>query len=120
MIAHILLAHGSRLKASNDAIFEIHSALMQKVPNLEVAFLELCEPTLEDAITSLHSKGASKIVILPLFIAAGRHIKEDIPRIVKAYENTYNIEIETLSHIGEHSNFLSLIENAFAKTTLSF
>lgn len=119
MVGHILLSHGSRLKSSNDFIFDIFKKLEPSVQNLEIAFLELCEPTLEDAIKTLSVKGIKKVIILPLFVSAGRHIQEDLPLQIVKLEQIYDIKILVLDFIGKSDGFLTLIRETF-KTTPSF
>lgn len=119
MVGHILLSHGSRLKSSNDFIFDILKKLQPDVQNLEIAFLELCQPSLEDAIKTLSTKGVKKALLLPLFISAGRHIQEDLPQQITILEHLYGIKIEVLDFIGKSDGFLTLIRDNF-KTTPSF
>ena len=46
---------------------------------VEPGFLELMRPTFDEGIDCLVSQGATEIAIVPIFMAAGSHIKKDLP-----------------------------------------
>ncbi len=43
------------------------------------AFNEFCEPTIKDALDILEKQGVERIIAVPLFIAMGVHLGEEIP-----------------------------------------
>jgi sirohydrochlorin cobaltochelatase len=51
---------------------------------VELAFLEQMQPTLHDCVESLVRDGIQNIVIYPMFIATGTHLKKDLPALVQA------------------------------------
>jgi sirohydrochlorin cobaltochelatase len=51
---------------------------------IALAYLEVMSPTLEEAIATLVSEGASAVTVFPLFMAQGGHLKQDLPRILDA------------------------------------
>ena len=70
---------------------------------VETAFLELAEPTLEQAIANLIQRGAQEICIVPYFLTLGVHLQEDLPRLVEQIrENQANIEIRVAPPLGGH------------------
>ena len=48
------------------------------------AYLEITSPTVEEALGALIKKGTREIRILPYFLLTGRHVKEDLPRLVSS------------------------------------
>jgi sirohydrochlorin ferrochelatase len=44
--------------------------------------MELCEPDLAQVIDECVRAGASEVLVLPLFLAPGRHATRDIPEMV--------------------------------------
>lgn len=82
----LLVAHGSRRPQSNTEIEEITERLSQVATGhydgVRHAFLEIAEPSIPDGIEACISAGADEIIILPYFLAAGRHVAEDIPGFV--------------------------------------
>ncbi|MCU1356796.1 MAG: Sirohydrochlorin cobaltochelatase [Acidimicrobiales bacterium] len=83
--AVVIVAHGSRADAANDAHRATVEALAALVPApVTAAFLELAEPDIASAIHQAAEAGATDIVVLPFFLYPGRHVAEDIPAIVRA------------------------------------
>ena len=48
------------------------------------AFLELAKPTLSEAVADLAGKGVQRVIVTPYFLAMGRHLVEDLPRLLEA------------------------------------
>ena len=83
--ALILFAHGSRDPAWAEPFKAIQVLIRAQVPGLrsELAFLELMQPSIGDCIAKLAVEGFKAISIVPLFLAAGRHLREDLPALVE-------------------------------------
>lgn len=89
----LLVAHGSRREASNAEV----ELLAQRLANVaggqfdgvRHAFLEIAEPSIPDGIDACIGTGAREITVMPYFLAAGRHVQEDIPAIVAAKQAEY-------------------------------
>src|SRR5574343_1736660 len=77
--ALILFAHGARDPEWAEPMRRVQAAIRQQRPGVpvELAFLEFMAPTLPDCIAALVAGGARKIVIMPMFIARGGHLKRD-------------------------------------------
>lgn len=52
----------------------------------ESAFLELEEPSIPRGLEACVQKGATRITVLLNFLNSGRHVLEDVPRIVREFE----------------------------------
>lgn len=83
MMKHLLLvAHGSRMQASNDEVRELVQRLRLHpltFTNISCAFLELAEPDIVTGLREQIAGGAREIVVMPYFLSAGRHVSTDIP-----------------------------------------
>jgi sirohydrochlorin cobaltochelatase len=82
--ALILFAHGAR-EAEWALPFEsIRRRIMTRRPGLavELAFLEIMQPTLAEAAGKLVADGHAAITIVPVFMGQGGHLKRDLPRLV--------------------------------------
>lgn len=79
----VVAAHGSRAVAANEAHRAVVARLAEQVP-VEVvpAFLELTDPSIAEAIDQAIADGATTVAVLPYFLHPGRHLTEDLPRIV--------------------------------------
>ncbi len=115
-MSHLLLvAHGSRRQASNDEIKMMAKKadkVSQKFQKVSHAFLELSTPSIPDGIRNCISDGAEKVVVLPCFLSAGRHVAIDIPEEVKIVQNEYpDIEIIIAPYLGASDDLINLILN---------
>ena len=99
----LLIAHGSRVQASNDEIAALTDRLRDhlkgRFDHVACAFLELADPDIPDGIDRCVAAGATEIVALPYFLSAGRHITEDIPREI-AKRNPPGVRIHLADYIG--------------------
>jgi sirohydrochlorin cobaltochelatase len=84
MRALILLAHGSR----DPNWVEPFSRLRDRVAELAgearvvLAYLDHAEPSFVEAAEDVVSAGATDVVVVPLFLGPGLHVRTDIPRLV--------------------------------------
>jgi sirohydrochlorin ferrochelatase len=114
MQALVLIAHGSRRQASNQEVMELASRLQQSAGDryqlIEAGFLEIAEPSIPEAIETCIQSGATSIVVVPYFLAAGRHVAEDIPQIVKPVAEQHpQVTIRISEHIGMSDSMTRLI-----------
>src|SRR5664279_1968723 len=82
--ALILFAHGARDPDWAAPIHRVKAAVHARYPGMrvELAFLEIMRPNLQDCIASLLSEGFERLIVLPMFIAQGGHFKKDLPLIL--------------------------------------
>jgi len=81
MLGIILVDHGSRLAAANTGFERVvrEFGATAKLPIVEPAHMELAPPTIADAFERAVAAGADEILVLPYFLALGRHASEDVP-----------------------------------------
>ncbi len=114
MEALIIVAHGSKMKSSNDEIVTIVEKIKETNENTNLhifhAFLELSEPSLFITINNAINKNCKKIKIFPYFLAAGKHVLADIPNIIKEFKTNHkDIEFTVLPHFGQCNGVEDLI-----------
>jgi len=113
MKALLVVAHGSRREASNEEV----RALVQRMARqpgpfdrLEAAFLELAEPSIPEGIRRLVEAGAEEVVVVPYFLSAGRHVSQDIPRLVEAARRAHPVSaIRLAPHLGSADGVAGLL-----------
>lgn len=110
----IVLAHGSRVAASNDEIRQIARALTARVADRygwgAAAFLELAEPSLGAALAMAAAAGCREVVVLPYFLAAGSHVSRDLPALVREQQRVHpGLEIRLHDHVGKLPGVLDLL-----------
>jgi sirohydrochlorin cobaltochelatase len=77
---------------------------------VEAAFLEHMCPTLEQASDAMVAQGATHLSVVPVFIAHGGHLREDLPIRVKELEARHpGIPMRIAPAIGEVDTILSAI-----------
>jgi sirohydrochlorin cobaltochelatase len=116
--AVILFAHGSRDPAWRVPIEAVAARMRQLSPQAVVrcAYLELTAPDLPTAVHEVHAAGARHVTIWPLFFGAGRHVREDLPRLAAELQGRFpDLTISLQPPIGEHADVLEVM----ARTALT-
>ncbi len=82
--AVVLVDHGSRRPEANAQLEALALLLRAREPGtlVLIAHLEVAPPSIADALGACASAQIGDVVMLPWFLAAGRHTSEDIPRLV--------------------------------------
>jgi len=106
----ILLAHGSRDPLWAKTFENFTKSARAKHANTTLAYMELCTPSLEQAVNNGVMAGYCRISILPLFLAQGKHLRYDVPKLLKQYEIQHNIEIKLLAPLGEQAELATAVE----------
>jgi sirohydrochlorin cobaltochelatase len=111
----ILLAHGSRAPETFEEMRKLAENLQARHSGTRVqsAFLGMLQPDLPSAISEATSAGAQEIRVLPLFFFSGKHVQEDIPRLVAQAQASHpGIRIELLEAAGRHPDFPEFVARA--------
>ena len=87
----VVFAHGSRVTAANDAVRAVarEASRQANIPAYRTAFLELADPTLADAVADLAAHGMRRVLVTPYFLTKGRHLTEDLPRLMAAVRTAH-------------------------------
>jgi sirohydrochlorin cobaltochelatase len=110
--ALVLLAHGSRDPQWRDPPEALRRLLAARLENatVELAFLELAEPGFEEVLARIAAGGNTRVSIVPLFLAAGRHVREDIAGLVARARARYpEVEFRELPALGDAPSVLEAI-----------
>jgi sirohydrochlorin ferrochelatase len=80
----IFFAHGSSVESANQAVRKVADEAARQLGDcrFEVAFLELANPTLEEAVAALIADSVDRITVVPYFLTLGIHLQRDLPAIV--------------------------------------
>lgn len=94
-IGLLIVGHGSNLEYNSNIIKKLAEELSKKIKNVEVAFLNIQQPSISDGIKKLLDNDVHKIVVFPFFLAKGVHVLEDIPKQLGIKDgNTAKIEVD--------------------------
>ena len=148
--AYLLVSHGSRDRNHQIAVEKLAASVRQQletiIPNKKysdrrdsnLALLSkpqssiVATAKLESTSINLHQSiiqlalqvqkfGAKRLLVLPLFLLPGIHVKEDIPREITLAREILgdSISIELLPYLGSNLSLMNLIEKQFAKLPTS-
>ncbi len=110
--AIVLFAHGARDSQWAEPFRKMQDMVREKKPGVpvELAFLELMQPSLDEAIADLAARGIKNIRVIPLFMAQGGHLKEDLPlKLAEIRRRCPAISFRISPPIGEAQAILAAI-----------
>ena len=112
MKAIILFGHGARdarWREPFDRLADLWREQHIGIP-VELAFLEMMQPSLEEAVAILSAQGATQITVVPVFFGQGGHLRNDFPVLLSACQKKYpQIALSTTFAVGEDLAVLQAI-----------
>jgi sirohydrochlorin cobaltochelatase len=118
--AIILFAHGARDPdwATPFAIIKKQVQAARPEVSVELAFQDFMTPTLEAAVERVAAQGAQRVIVVPLFMAQGGHLKQDLPRMLgKLREQHPRLEFQVMAAIGDAPEILQAITDWVVRGT---
>lgn len=113
--AIVLLSHGSRLPEAQATLQKIKTMVSSNITEdfiVEGAALQFNQPDLPASIAKVVEQGATKIIVVPLFLYLGLHMQRDIPEILAKEKMLYpGVSINMSEHIGTDPLLLDIIMN---------
>ena len=110
--ALVIVDHGSRRPEAHRHLETLAEQVQSRAAELLVcaAHMELAEPSLEKAIDRCVEAGAEEVLVHPLFLAPGRHLAQDIPRLVEeAVARHPGLRVRITAALGERPELVELI-----------
>lgn len=110
--AIVLFGHGARDVRWREPFDRLASLWKARYPNtlVELAFLELMQPCLEEAIASLVGAGAIEVVVVPIFFGQGGHLRNDFPVLLAACQDKFpDVTLSATPAVGEDDAVLQSI-----------
>ena len=99
-------------------MWRVREQMLARSPSLrvELAFFGFIEPSLPDCAEALIGEGFERVVIVPMFIAQGGHLKKDLPLIVDELRDRYpQVIFEVAGPVGEAERVVqAMAEQALA------
>ena len=103
--AVVLVGHGSRLPSGNQGLHRVATQVAEQLDGarVEVAFLQLAAPGLEEAVERCVAAGARRVAVVPFFLFPGAHVREDISRALAALEARHpGVALRLAGVLGDH------------------
>ena len=110
--AILLVDHGSRLPDANAQLAKVADAVRARIPDesVEIAHLEIVEPTIAQGIARCVESGAELIIVHPYFLGPGRHTQQSIPeRVDEAARDHPDVTIRVSEPLGLHSGLIDAL-----------
>jgi len=115
----LLFVHGSKDPRWR-APFEKMTAQLQEqlgVERVRLVYMEFAGPDLLAVANEAVRDGVTRLRLLPLFLAGGAHVANDIPEQVNAAQSRHpELRIEVLPPIGEDPRFVTLLRDIAAES----
>ena len=99
----LLFGHGARNAEYAEPFRRVREAMQASDPQVlvEIGFLELMPPSLEQAFDALVAQGVTRVRIVPIFFAPGRHVLKDLPaRAAAVMDRHPELVIEVADAVG--------------------
>lgn len=110
--AIVLFAHGSRDPLWRAPMEAVAARIAAQNPDRRVrcAYLELCAPSLPDAVNQLVAEGAASVTVVPMFLGTGKHAREDLPLLMEALRTAHpGVRLHVQAAIGEDPRMTALM-----------
>ena len=93
--AILVVGHGTRKPAGADQLRQLVETMRQLEPDVPLfeSFLELAEPTIDDALERIKAGGLERVKVVPILLFEAGHAKSDIPDAVAAAASRLGIEV---------------------------
>ena len=112
MKAIIFFGHGARdlrWREPFDRLAALWQAQNPGTP-VELAFLELMQPSLSGAVQKIVIQGIKDIVVVPVFFGQGSHLRNDFPVLLEACREKFpQITLSATPAVGEDDAVLQAI-----------
>lgn len=112
--ALFILAHGSQSKEADSILEEIVEKTRAKAQKdfccVGYGSLQISRPSFEEGIEELINMGIKEIVIVPMFIFLGNHVKYDIPELLNNLKEKHTgVNFIMGEHIGADDKLVEII-----------
>ena len=118
----VLFAHGARDPEWSAPFRRIQENVAARCPGttVELAYLEAMPPSLKEVLERLAANRHGRIVIAPLFMAQGGHLKHDLPRLLDELRREHPaLVIDVLPPAGEVDRVLQAMSDWLASVVES-
>lgn len=108
----VVVGHGSRNVAANEQFEGVVRELAKRCPDVKIShgYVELAKPALFDALSNA-AQDAQRVVVVPLFLFAAGHVKNDLPLILARARNVFpHVEFVAGAALGVHPSLVQELQ----------
>lgn len=111
--AVLLVDHGSRRAEANALLDQVAALVKQRLGAggiVEPAHMEIAKPTIAQGFTRCVEQGATRVVVHPFMLAPGRHVTEDLPRLVAEAAGLHaGVDFMMAAPLGSHAGVIDAV-----------
>lgn len=111
--AVLLVDHGSRRAQANALLDEVATLVKHRLGAesiVEPAHMEIAQPTIADGFARCVEQGATMVVVHPFMLAPGRHVTEDLPRLIAKAAAAYEgVTFTMAAPLGSHPGVIAAV-----------
>jgi len=112
----IIVDHGSRVPEANAMLLTLVDKYKTRFKHaiVEGAHMEMASPSIADAFRACVDQGAKRIVCHPYFLSRGRHVKEDVPKLLEEASSEHGgaVPYVITEPLGMQDRILDLIDSS--------
>lgn len=110
--AVLLMAHGSKRAEANADLRHVADELLSRgsYQLVEVSYLELAEPSIPDGGRTCVARGAKRVLMMPYFLSAGRHVTTDLEQFRQQLAAEFpDVEFRLCAPLGLHPKIVDVV-----------
>jgi len=113
--ALFVLAHGSKNQEAEETLRQLMAIIKEDKDKgfdlLGFGFIQFSYPDFVQGIDDLVFRGAEEIVIVPMFLFQGNHVKHDIPETLEKLQKKHEkVQFVLAKHIGADLRIVEIIQ----------
>jgi sirohydrochlorin cobaltochelatase len=106
----LLFGHGARDARWREPFDRLRAMVAARYAGpVELAFLELMSPELGAACETLAKAGANRVLVVPLFLGTGGHLRKDLPSLLAGAQARAGVPVASVAAAGEDEAVLTAI-----------
>ena len=113
----LVVGHGTRNASGASELLELVQSMKARLPDclpIEASFLELANPTIDEAVEKLNSKNCQNLLVIPILLFTAAHAREDIPdAVIEALKSRGMKTLAQSTSLGTDESALKLSEERF-------
>ncbi len=118
----IILGHGSKAPEATETLAAITRMVHDQVAYDRVGYasLQISEPHLGAVVEQMAAEGIEKIIVVPFLIAAGVHVKTDIPEELSALSEKHpGVKLHLTGPLGADPRLAKIVVDRVKETERS-
>lgn len=112
----LLVGHGTRHPTGIAEVERLTALVAERwhAGPTRLGYLELAEPSVEQAVAELIADGAHRVTFAPLLLFAAGHMQDDLPRLTAAAVAGHRgLRVDIAPHLGCHQRLIDLSAQRF-------